>query len=467
MRNSVFAFIVIFLGLQSSDLSAQISFTKGNIIKKSYVSTTMVAPPVLGKSSNGFFILSSGLMSAKKIVQLNLDKEMNQSGEEIVVKLPKGKALRRIFNNNNAMIVVLWSGKKSDPFEIYNYDFTKSALGILLQSIPVDDYPGREELEISLLNEDFQDFLGFVIRPKVEYSHVYRKVVVTDRRMDQIVWSQVIIDPYVESRERLGEFRLSDLYFNDAHTLVTRFTRPFLKEDKEEIQTDMFHFKGNSMENVWHDQVIRSTANEEFRSLPLPYISKNDKIEVYYLSCETASGKFDLVKEDISGDEIERFELSSEIDNLKNVKRIGIYGFVMPVNNDFEDGSFCFLISEQLKQIEITYKNMRTSLKHCVVSFNIDETGISDDHVINAGYIKGIWGELDGNIILSNSLDVIINGEMISTDQTEVFERFVQVTKRVQPGTTFHYVINDELYSFHSEYATGNMTSQLVKWNFE
>ncbi len=466
MRNSVFAFIAIFVGILSSDLSAQVSFTKGSIIKKSYASTTMVAPPVLGKSDDGFFILSSGLMSAKRIVQLNLDQNMNKSGEEIIVKLPKGKTVQRIFNNNNTMIVVLWSGKKTNPFECYNYDYTNSTLGSLLLSIPVDDYPGREELEISLLNEDFHDFLGFSIRPKVEYAHVYRKVVVTDRKMDKIVWSQVITDPYVEQLKIKGEYKLSDLYFNDAYTLVARFTRPFLEEDKEEIQTNMFHFDGNSMKDVWYDKIVRSTVNEEIRSLPLPYISKNDKIEVYYLSCEMASGKFDLIKDDIAADEIERFEISSGID-LPNVERIGIYDFVMPINNEFENGSFCFLISEQLRQIEMMDQNLRTSLKHYVVSFKLDETGISDDHIIDTKYIKGIWGELDGKIILSNSLDIIINGEIISTDQTQVFDRFAQVTKRAQPGTTFHYIIDGELYSFHSEYATGNMTCQLVKWNFE
>lgn len=466
MKNLIATCLVLFL-VSLSDLSAQVSFTKGEVIKKSYASETMVVPPVLGKSDNGFFILSSGIMSSKKIIQLNLDERMNPIGEEIEVKLPKGKKVSQILNIDGSMIAVLWTGDKNDPFECYPFDATTSSLGDVLLSIPVDDYPGREELEIFILNEDFHDFIGFNIRPKIEYSNVYRKVVMTSRKMDKIVWSQVITDPYVPEAKLMGDFGLVDMYFNDAYTVVARFSRPFLKEEKEEVQTVMYHFDGEKMENVWNDQVIRSTVNEELFSLPLPYISKKNKVEVYKLSCALDRGSFELVKFDIRGDEIDRFPLTSTIDNLENVRRIGIYGSIIPVNNEFENGSFCFLISEQLKQIELTYQNMRTSLKHYIVSFKLDETGVQDDHVIDAGYIAGIWGDVDDKIVLSNSLDVIIDGKIVHAEQNEVFDRFVQVTKYVQPGRTYHYLLEGELYSFHSEYATGNMTSQLVKWNFE
>jgi hypothetical protein len=249
--------------------------------------------------------------------------------------------------------------------------------------------------------------------------------------------------------------------------LVTRFSRPFLKEEKEEVQTDMYHFDGEKMQNVWHDQVIRSTVSEELLSLPLPFISKSNMVEVYKLSCDIQRGSFELVKFNIRDDEIERYPLKSEIDNLDNVKRVGIYGYIIPVNNEFENGSFCFLISEQLKQVEMTYQDMRTSMKHYIVSFKLNEDGVQEDHVIDAGYTSGIWGDMDDKIILSNSLDAIVNGEIVHAEQNEVFDRFVQVTKRVQPGRTYHYLLDGDLYSFHSEYATGNMTSQLVKWNFE
>lgn len=466
MKIIFFALLAFLFGMSTTPISAQVSFTKGEIIKKSYASSTMVVPPVIGKSDDGFVILSSGLLSAKKIVQLNLDVEMNQLGEEITVKLPKGKTLRNIFNIDNQMIAVLWSGKNADPFELYSYDTNNSSLGSLLLSISVTEYPGREELAISILNDDFNDFLGFNIRPKLEYSNVFRKVVVTSRKLDRIIWSKIVTQPYSEGSSTMGDYTLSDLYFNDANSLVARFTRPFRKEEKEQTETNMYHFNGTTVKDAWFDDVIRSTINEEFRSLPMPYMNKNGKVEVYYLSCETADGSFDLIRGNYGGTELARYNLSSEIDNLKNVKRIGIYGFVMPVNSEFENGKFCFLISEQLKQIEMTNKNLRTSLKHYVVSFDLNETGVSNDFVIDAGFIEGIWGEIEGRIVLSNSLDVIINGEIVSTDQREVFDRFVQVTKRVQPGTTFHYLIDGELYSFHSEYATGNMTSQLVKWNF-
>lgn len=466
MKNRFTVFIALFL-VSLGDVSAQVSFTKGEVIKKSYASETMTVPPVLGKSDTGFFILSSGIMSAKKIVQLNLDEHMNPVGDEIEVKLPKGKKVSQILNIDGSMIAILWTGDKNDPFECYRFDATKSDIGDLLLSIPVQDYPGREELEIFILNEDFHDFIGFAIRPKIEYSNVYRKVVMTSRMVDKIVWSQVITDPIVPEAKLMGDFALSDLYFNDAYTLVTRFSRPFLKEEKEEVQTIMYHFDGEKMENVWNDQVIRSTVSDELFSLPLPYISKKNKVEAYKLSCALERGSFELVKFDIRGDEIDRFPLKSEIDNLNNVRRVGIYGSIIPVNNEFENGTFCFLISEQLKQIELTYQNMRTSLKHYVVSFKLDETGVQDDHVIDAGYIAGIWGDVDDKIVLSNSLDVIIDGKIVHAEQNEVFDRFVQVTKYVQPGRTYHYLLDGELYSFHSEYATGNMTSQLVKWNFE
>lgn len=448
-------------------VSAQVSFTKGEVIKKSYASETMVVPPVLGKSESGFVILSSGMMSAKKIIQLNLDDHMNPVGEEIVVKLPKGKKVSQILNVDGNMLAILWTGDKKDPFECYQFDTSKSGLGKLLLSIPVDEYPGREDMEISILNEDFHDFLGFIVRPRIEYSNVFRKIVVTNRELSKTIWSQVITDPYVPEAKLMGDFRLSDVYFNDENTLVTRFSRPFLKEEKEEVQTDMYHFDGEKMQNIWHDQVIRSTVSEELLSLPLPFISKSNRVEVYKLSCDIQRGSFELVKFNIRDDEIERYPLKSEIDNLANVKRVGIYGYIIPVNNEFENGSFCFLISEQLKQVEMTYQDMRTSMKHYIVSFRLNEDGVQEDHVIDAGYTSGIWGDMDDKIILSNSLDAVVNGEIVHAEQNEVFDRFVQVTKRVQPGRTYHYLLDGNLYSFHSEYATGNMTSQLVKWNFE
>ncbi len=466
MKN-LFPIIILLFCASVLPVSAQVSFTKGEVIKKSYASETMVVPPVLGKSENGFVILSSALMSTKKIVQLNLDTQMNPVGEEVVVKLPKGKKVSQILNIDGKMIAVLWSGDKKDPFECYHFDTEKSDLGELLMTIPIDEYPGREDLEISILNEDFHDFIGFIVRPRIEYANVFRKVVVTNRELNKTVWSQVITDPFVPESKQMGDFRLIDIYFNDAYTLVTRFSRPFLKEEKDEVQTNMYHFDGKKMENVWNDQVIRSTVNEELLSLPLPFISKNDKVEVYKLSCDIQRGSFELVKFDIRGDEMDRFPLTSEIDNLENVRRVGIYGYIIPVNNEFENGSFCFLISERLKQVEMTYQNMRTSMKHYIVSFKLDEQGVQEDHVIDAGYIAGIWGDVDDKIILSNSLDAVVNGQIVHAEQNEVFDRFVQVTKRVQPGRTYHYLLDGDLYSFHSEYATGNMTSQLVKWNFE
>ncbi|MDG1332170.1 MAG: hypothetical protein P8P74_07560 [Crocinitomicaceae bacterium] len=466
MKTLLSALVIILLGLIPSHLHAQVSFIKGDVIKKSYASATMAVPPVLGKSNKGFFILSSGAMSAKKIIQLNLDQEMNQAGEEITLKLPKGKSVRHIFNIDNSMIVVLRGGKSPAPFEFYNYDAENARLGGLVLNVPVDEYPGREDLEITLLNQNFTEYLGFTIRPKIEYANVFRKVVMTSRKMDKIYWSKVLEDPDVPTQEATGDYALSDLYFNDASTLVARFTRPFLTEEKEQVQTMMYYFDGTSMRDAWYDDVIRSTSNEEFQSLPMPYINRKGKVEVYFLTCDMDGGSFDLVRGNYGGAEIERYPLSSQVEDLSEVKRIGVYGLVMPVNSHFDNGSFCFLISEQLRQFELTFPNSRATKKHYVVSFKRDQTGVSEHHVLDAGYIEGIWGQFDDKVILSNSLDVIMNGEIISTDESTVFDRYAQAAKKSAPGTTFHYVLNGELYSFHSECATGNMTSQLVKWNF-
>ena len=460
------ALLVVLLGLIPFPLNAQVTFTKGDIIKKSYASSTMAVPPVLAKSNEGFVILSSGVMSSKKIVQLNLDREMNQSGEEIVVKLPKGKTVQRIFNIDNSMTIVLRGSKGVDPFEFYSYDAQNAQLGSLVFSIPVTEYPGKEDLEISLLNQDFEEYLGFSIRPKIEYAHVFRKVVLTSRGMDKVIWSKVIEDPDSPTKEFVGEYGLSDIYFNDAFTLVTRFTRLFLNEEKEQVQTSMYMFDGKTMRDAWYDDEVRSTTKEEYSSLPMPYINREGKVEVYFLSCDVEGGSFDLVRGNYGGTEIERYSLSSEMDNLSEVKRVGIYGSVIPVNNRFDDGSFCFLVSDQLRQFELTFQDARASQKHYVVCFTRDKVGVTEQYVFDAGYVEGFWGEFDNRIILSNSLDVVMDGQIIRTDQSKVFDRYAQATKKSSPGTTFHYILDGELYSFHSEYATGNMTSQLVKWNF-
>ena len=436
MKSICTALVVLFLGMIPAQLRAQVSFTKGNVITKSYASSTMAVSPVLGKSNNGFFILSSGIMSAKKIIQLNLDEEMNQSGEEITLKLPKGKTVRHIFNIDNSMIVVL-RGKNPAPFEFYNYDAEKAQLGNLILNVPVDEYPGREELEIALLNQNFEEYLGFTIRPKIEYANVFRKVVMTSRKMDKIYWSKILEDPYAPTQDLTGDYKLSDLYFNDASTLVVRFTRPFLNEEKEQVRTTMYYFDGNSMRDAWYDDVVRSTSQEEFRSLPMPYINREGKVEQYFLTCDLDGGSFDLVQGNYGGTEIQRFPLSSEVEDLSEVKRIGVYGLVMPVNSHFDNGSFCFLISEQLRQFELTFPDSRVAKKHYVVSFKRGEFGISDHHVLNAGYIEGIWGEFDDRIILSNSLDVVMNGQIVRTDQSKVFDRYAQATKKSAPGTTF------------------------------
>ncbi|MFK7785879.1 MAG: hypothetical protein AB8B56_12225 [Crocinitomicaceae bacterium] len=465
MKRLIPALIVLFWGLFPTLTCAQISFTKGDVIGKSYASSTMAVPPVLGKSTNGFFILSSGSMSSKKIVQLNLDSEMKQSGEEISIKLPKGKTVRRIFNIDNSMIVIL-RGSKSDPFEFYTYDYQNAQLGKLVLSIPVTEYPGREELEISLMNQDFDKYLGFNIRPKIEYSNVFRKVVMITREMDKVVWSKVLEDPDNRAQEATGDYQLSDIYFNDAFTLVARFTRPFLQEEKEQVQTNMYIFDGKSMRDAWYDDVIRSTSGMEHQSLPMPYISGGGKVEVYFLKRDVKKGSFDLVRGNYGGAEIERYALSAEVSSLSDVNRIGIYGSVVPVNTEFYNGSFCFLISEQLRQFELAYQDSRSSHKHYIVCFKRDESGVSEQHVVDAGYVEGFWGEFDDNIILSNSLDAIVDGKMVSTDESSVFDRYIQESKKPRSAMTFHYVLDGELYSFHSEYAAGNMTSQLVKWNF-
>lgn len=458
--------IVLLFGVIPLQTFAQVSFTKGDVIKKSYASSTMAVPPVLGKSNNGFFILSSGVMSSKKIVQLNLDQEMNQSGEEITVKLPKGKTVRRIFHIDNSMIVVLRGGKSSDPFEFYSYNSENAQLGNLILNIPVDEYPGREDLEISVMNQDFDKYLGFNIRPRMEYANVFRKVVMVTREMDKIVWSKVVEDPMTPTKELTGDYKLSDMYFNDAFTLVIRFTRPFLNEEKEQVRTNMYIFDGKSMRDAWYDDEIRSTSGNELRSLPMPYINREGKVEVYFLTCDVAGGSFDLVRGNYGGTEIERYALSADVSNISEVNRIGIYGSVMPVNNEFDNGSFCFLISEQLRQFELDFQDSRSSHKHYVVCFKRDETGVSEQHVVDAGYIEGFWGEFNDRIILSNSLDVVLDGQIVTTDESTVFDRYSQVNKKSSPGHTFHYVLEGELYSFHSEYGAGNMTSQLVKWNF-
>jgi hypothetical protein len=220
------------------------------------------------------------------------------------------------------------------------------------------------------------------------------------------------------------------------------------------------------MRDAWYDDVVRSTTGKEHQSLPMPYINSEGKVEVYFLTRDTESGSFDLVRGNYGGKEIERYRLSAEVGNLGDVNRIGIYGSVMPVNGDFYNGSFCFLISEQLRQFELTFQDSRTSHKHYVICFKRDESGVSEEHVVDAGYVEGFWGEFGEHIILSNSLDAIVNGEMVSTDESSVFDRYIQETKKSHSAATFHYILNGELYSFHSEHTAGNMTSQLVKWNF-
>ena len=465
MKRLIPFFTLLFLELIPAQVSAQVSFTKGDIIAKSYAGATMSVPPVIGKSENGFFILSSGTMSSKKIVQLNLDNEMNQAEEEIVIKLPKGKSVRRILNIDNSMIVILRGGK-AEPFEFFSYDHQNAQLGKLILSVPVTEYPGREDLEISLMNQDFDEYLSFNIRPTIEYSNVFRKVVMITREMDKIVWAKVLEDPYTERRDAVGDYQLSDVYFNDPFTLVARFTRPFLQEEKEQVQTNMYIFDGKSMRDGWYDDVVRSTTGKEHQSLPMPYVNSEGKVEVYFLMRNTESGSFDLVRGNYGGEEIERYPLSAEVGNLGDVNRIGIYGSVMPVNGDFYNGAFCFLISEQLRQFELVSQDSRASHKHYVICFKRDESGVSEEHVVDAGYVEGFWGEFDEHIILSNSLDAIVNGVMVSTDESSVFDRYIHETKKPHSAATFHYVLNGELYSFHSEYAVGNMTSQLVKWNF-
>lgn len=451
----------------SKNSVGQVSFSKGSLIKKSYASSTIVAPPVLGKSSNGFFLLSSGMMSSRRVVQLNLDEKMDQIGEEIVVKLPKGKMVREILNLDNQVVVVLWSGKKTSPFEFYTYDFEKSVLGNLLVSIPVDDYPGREELMISVLNDEFEDFLGIVVQPKVEYAHVFRKVVVTDRKLTKIVWSHVVTDPYMEEGSLMGEFQLSDLYFNDPYTLVTRFTRPFLKEEKEETQTDMYHFNGTVVKNLWHDQVIRSTTKKELLSFPMPFVSKSNKVEVYCMFNELKRGILELVKFNIRGDEIGRYPLEGEVAELNTIDRLGVCQYSLPVNSHFEDGKFCLLISEQLSCVDRAYGNTASKKKHFVAAFEVENGELSKEKIIDVGWPDAVFGECNDQIILSNSMSAIVDGKLVNAKRQDVFDNFEPVSKKTQSGYTFHYLLNSELYSLHSEYGTGNMSSQLVKWSFE
>lgn len=467
MKRIQLALITVTLSVASTFSFAQVSFTKGEIIKKSYASTTMACSPQLCKSSDGLYILSSGLASDKKIIQMNLDDKMQQSGDEMTLSLPKGKRLIEIFNVNNRVVVALWSGDKQDPFELFEFDSKTVSLGKMVLNIPVDDYPDKSKLTIYMASDDFEDFNGFVIKPTYEFDTYYRKVIATTKQMDKVLWMHNLSSqPPVKDKTK-GQLSLDGIYFNDAYTLVVRYSQGYVKEEKRDVTTELFHFDGTEMKSVWNNQITLSKITEEFRSLPFPYISKKNEVEVLQLSCLTNGGALELIKMDVSNSEIDRFELNSNMNSFQNVKLIDVYGFFTPQNGDFENGDFYFIISELLEKAENTVQDVRSRFKHYIISFELGEQGVENDGVIDAGYVNDIWTILDNKIIFYNSLDVAFNGKMYINEQNKIFDRFVQVSKFVTPGTTFHYLLDGEVYSLHSEYATGNMTTQILKWNFE
>ena len=113
------------------------------------------------------------------------------------------------------------------------------------------------------------------------------------------------------------------------------------------------------------------------------------------------------------------------------------------------------------------YGNTASKKKHFVAAFEVENGELSKEKIIDVGWPDAVFGECNDQIILSNSMSAIVDGKLVNSKRQDVFDNFEPVSKKTQSGYTFHYLLNSELYSLHSEYGTGNMSSQLVKWSFE
>lgn len=460
------AVLATFIGLILSYTgTSQVTFEKGEIIKKSFASTTIKCGPELCMSENGFHILSSGLASDKKIVQYDLDAKMNPISET-TVKLPKGRRIQQILSVDKGTFIVLYV-ESSKSFEICSYDLKSLTIGEKKLTISGNEYLGKSSLEISLINEDFTDFISFGISPEYDISNLFTKIVVVDKDLDKIEWSHVIETPHFEKDKSKSNPRVDEIYVNDKNSVVIRYVQSSYTGEKSDIRTDLYSFNGQDVQNLWSKTVERSKIYDEFQSLPFPFVNKSGQPEVYHLDFKTADGRIALVRSNETENVLNETELESSIESYENVDRLMVNGFIVPTDTDFSNGSFCFVVSELLKRTEKTERGLRSVLKHYVISFDLESGEIVADNIVSSGHIKGVWSKHNGRVIFSSSLDAMINGEIVHNDQNEIFDRFVRVSKYVEPGYTFHYILNGELYSLHSEYATGNMTSQVVKWVFE
>lgn len=458
--------LATFIGLALSyNVASQVTFEKGEIIKKSFASTTIKCGPELCISENGYHILSSGLASDKKIVQYDLDAKMNPLSES-TVKLPKGRRVQQIFSVDKGTFMVLYN-ESEKSFEICSYDLTSMTVGEKQLTISGSEYSGKSSLEISIINEDFEEFVAFKVMPRYDLEDLFRKVIIVDKDLENIEWSHVIETPEIEKDKSKSRPKVSEVFVNDKNSVIIRYVQSYIKEEKSEIRTNLYAFDGQKVENLWSNTVERSKVYDEFESLPFPFVNELGEVEVYHLNFKTTDGLVALIRSNKSGDVLDEMELESRFDNYDNVARLGVDGFIVPINSDFSNGSFCFMVSEKLKKKEITEKDLGTFIKRYVISFDLEGGEIVNDYIVNTESTSAIWSKYDDKVILYNSLDAIVDGNILYNDQKDVFDRFVRVSKYVEPGYTFHYILNGELYSLHSEYATGNMTTQVVKWVFE
>lgn len=467
MSRSFKFFLALFLICASSLVQAQATFTKGEIIKKSYQYTNEASIPVLIKSEEGFQILSSSILSPKKIIQVSLNKDMNFVSESSI-KLPKGQSAHRIIALDGKIFIVTRNSDDTGPFSIYSYDPKSATLGEVVLSLDVDDYNGKLPLKVETLNAKFDDAVAIVVgNNTTDDDNYYYKVFMCSRQANEVLWSHRIIRPVIGKDDPKGYVTIDNMYFNDKNTFVIKYYRKYLKEEKYEIITEMYHFDGKEMSKVWEMPMNFNEIVSNYSSSPLVYVSEAGNIEMRVLNCETSDGQLALLKLNEDGEEISRVELSSKMGSVENVRRVGVGNLSIPVNDNFDNGTFSFLAMEALESAEKTEDDLRTYYKYYFITVELLDGAIVHDNVVDAGYIKSVSHIVDGRIILSSSLDYIADGKVYRTDQKDVFDRFIRVAKYTEPGWTYHYVIDDEVYSLHSEYATGNMTSQLVQWNFE
>ena len=425
---------ILILLLVSLNINAQLNFSKSDVIKGCF--SPVIPPheePFFISSEKGFHIIKEG---KKQITQVDLDKNLKFI-EKKKFDFQKEYRLKEIFSIDNKVFFVGRDERFRFVFMEHNPE-----TGVPQKKCIVN-VENKERL--SLVSMDRIDFSGEGVAFKLVFGkkRPITKILMMNKDLSVHHWTKVLNKPKTPKHEYPRNERIE---IRDTNTIVVNYNHYSYDRKLLFASTSMYIVEDNVMDLVWLKKTKKEKIVNVLESDPMPIID-SDAIEYYILHWDLKEKNIYLTLHDESGDEKSRISVADKVEPVAGVLKMSIEADVELFTDDSNGVRFNFTV-EQQSQREFLIKNL---------SFDLKDKKVKNYQF--GGYRFPF--ELDEILISEYDLAFMDGEKIVTSNPKEVFDRYGRTSSFIK-----NYFIDDHIYSLFSIYLTGNMTTQIVRWQF-